>query len=116
MILLQEKGFVSASGEIKKSGTKKTGLILEDNNMALNLDDLLKENLKLIKNAFDKKIVKTYDADTSLLIMFKNVVTFDEDHVIEQLREFVEKEICSQNDKFENIYLVSWSGEICIIC
>ncbi len=116
MILLEEKGSVSAAGKIKKTGTKKTGLELEDNHLAFKHEDLLKYNLKLIKEAFDKKKSKPYGEDTSLLIMFKDDVTFRDDNDIQRLHDFVEVEICRKNTKFQNIYLVSWSGEIYIHC
>jgi len=118
MILLEEKGHVSASGEIKKSGTKKTGLELEDVSMAHNLNDLLQQNLELISDAFKKKNEKPYDENTSLLIMFKDYMFRDEEHFgyVERLKEFIESEICTKNDKFKDIYVLGWSGKILVKC
>ena len=116
MLLLEEKGHVSASGDIIKKGTTKTGLILEDNHVAHNLEDLLNQNFDLIKEVFDKKIKKNYDSNTSLLIMFKDVDMFDEGDELEKLKRFVEEEICKKNDKFEKVHLVSWSGRTYVKC
>lgn len=118
MILLTEKGHVSTFGGIKKSGTKRTGMTLEeDEPTAHSLKDLFQKDIELIKNAFNKKLKKSYDENTSLLIMCRDTTFWDDDlDLITRLENFIETEICAKNDKFKEIYVLGWSGKILVKC
>jgi hypothetical protein len=76
-LILQEQGWAPVSGQIEKSGTKNTGIKLITNSVAKRLDDLLNEQIALIRDALYRNLNKEYENDTALLIMFEDVVSFD---------------------------------------
>jgi len=115
-LMLKEKGYAPASGQIKKTGTKNTGIKVEEELAAKNVDDWLNEQIGLIREALGRKLKKDYEAGTSLLIMFEDVVSFDEEEERNALYEVVEKELGPQSNKhgFNKLYLASWSKRLFI--
>jgi hypothetical protein len=114
--MLKERGYAPASGQIKKTGTKNTGRKLELELVAKNVDDHLREQIDLIRDALGRKLKKDYDLGTSLLIMFEDVVSFDEEEERKVLYSTVEQELgpLSNMHGFSKLYLTSWSKRIFI--
>lgn len=115
-LMLKERGHAPASGQIKKTGTKNTGIKLETELVAKNVDEYLKEQIGLIRDALGRKLKKDYEAGTSLLIMFEDVVSFDEEEERKALYATVEQELgpLSNDHGFTKLYLASWSKRLFI--
>jgi hypothetical protein len=91
-LLLQDQGWAPASGAIEKSGTKNTGIKLKASIEALDFEDVVADQVRLVTEAFERKLNRTFEQSTSLLIMFEDVYIFDDDRAIEKLRKLVEEE------------------------
>lgn len=111
-LMLQEQRWAPASGQIEKSGTKNTGIKLTTNLVAKRVEDLLNEQIVLIRDALDRKLSKKYESDTSLLIMFEDVVAFDEEDQRQELYRVVRDELGPKAEPFVALYLASWSKRI----
>ena len=108
-LMLQEQQWAPASGQIEKTGTKNTGIKLTANLVAKRVDDLLIEQIALIRDALDRKLNKDYESDTALLIMFEDVVAFDEEAQRQELYRVVRDELGPKAKPFSALYVASWS-------
>lgn len=111
-LMLQEQCWAPASGQIEKSGTKNTGIKLTTNLIAKRVEDLLDEQIALIRDALDRKLKKEYENDTALLIMFEDVVAFDEEDQRQELYRVVRDDLGPKAQPFSALYLASWSKRI----
>lgn len=111
-LMLQEQRWAPASGQINKSGTKNTGIKLTPNLASKRVDDLQNEQIDLIRRALDRKLKNEYESDTALLIMFEDVVAFDEEEQRQELYRVMRDELGPKAKPFSVLYLASWSKRL----
>lgn len=74
---LHEDGQVSGFGRITKTGTKRTGLRIEDEPEAISQESLLRLEKRLISEAIERKLAKQYPEGTALVIAFDDIMSYD---------------------------------------
>nr|WP_026736164.1 hypothetical protein [Fischerella sp. PCC 9605] len=111
-LMLQKQGWTPISGPIMKTGTKNTGIELRANIVTRDVEDYQNKQINLIIKALKGKIRKKYESDTSLLIMFWDLIEVNETDVREALYRVVEDELEPRKIPFSALYLASWSKRI----
>jgi len=114
MLLLHREGRAPATGEIKKTGSKKTGIVLEAECIARDADEIFRDQCELIKWAIERKIGKVYEEGTDLLVMFSDAMGFREPVEFEKLKEFINNEMgpLVEPSGLGNLHIVGWSKDI----
>ncbi len=112
MVKLNEEGHANAFGKVKKSGTKHTGLTIEINNEAIEHGELVRKELKRIYEAADRKKRKEYPEGTGLIIICDDYIAFRKPEDIEQLKEYIEKNVLAGMSNFTKIFVIGWSSKI----
>jgi len=104
-LVLSQQGFV-VSGPVNKKGTKKTGLHVSISPKAFELGEIAEGELKRIVDAARRKEAKDYPINTSLIIFFKDDLSFRQVVDYTQLDTFVKKNILNLDLRFSTLYLV----------
>ena len=115
-LMLHKTGRAPATGKISVKVSKDGEYDFEEElPVARDVEQLLEEQLVLISAALDRKYKNDYGSDTVLIVMFEDVLSFRETEEIEKLDELLVNYIRRNGKKFQNIYLHSWSGNVCIM-
>ena len=77
MLKLHEAGQVSGLGQVTKTGTKKTGRVIRVEAEAVSQREVLEKERRIIAEAIERKVDKTYPADTALIIGLDDTMSFD---------------------------------------
>jgi len=110
-LMLQQQGWSPLTGSIKKTGTKNTGIKVEGEIVARDVQDSLNNQIKLINQALHRKLQKDYESNTSLLIMFEDTIAYRVADAKEVLQSFIQDE-WTRITKFSTLYLAGWSQHI----
>jgi len=108
--MIQEYHFAPLSGQINEIGTRKTEIEPRDlakKVFVRDVQDSVNDQIKLIGEALDRKLKKSYERDTSLLIIFDDLITSLEEDAEKQLRDFINAQ-SRIKEKFSTLYLVGW--------
>lgn len=77
MSRLHETGQVSGLGRVFKTGTKKTGQVIKVEAEAVSQEEILAKERRIISEAIERKLEKTYPAQTALLVAFDDTMAHD---------------------------------------
>jgi len=113
-LMLKEQGHAPAFGDIKKTGTKNRGIVIESESIAHSVDEILDSQIDLIRKAVHRKLKNKYENGTELLIMFEDVISFHEPEEWNILKSIMKDELgplACKND-FSSLHLASWSKRI----
>lgn len=118
MRTLQESGQVSGLGRVTKTGTKQSGLHISVENSMVSQAEVLERERNSITAAIERKIPKSYPADTLLLIAFDDTMAFDRPDNISNIEAIVTA-FLPQLKRFHSVALVgtqkgmflSWRSE-----
>ena len=108
--MIQNYGSAPLNGQINKIGTRKTEIELgglAKKVIVRDVQDSVNDQIKLIGEALDRKLKKSYERDTSLLIIFDDLITSLEEDAEKQLRDFINAQ-SRIKEKFSTLYLVGW--------
>ncbi len=111
-LMLVDHGYAPAFGAIQKSGTKRTGIVVSAEPVAIPVDSFLPERFRLIQEAFDKKAAKDYEHGTDLVILFDDIGPFGEPNDQRLLEEFLNERIAPKIGIFRTVTATSWSGRL----
>ena len=106
--MIQKYGSAPLSGQINRNGRKMTDIELESLAKKVSvrsIQDSVDDQMKLIGEALDRKLNKSYERDTSLLIIFDDLIASLEEETKEQLRDFINAQSRIKG-KFSTLYLV----------
>lgn len=79
MLHLEQEGHVSLFGPVRKSGTKKTGISVSVENEAKSHTEVVNRQRTLVQEAIDRKLTRTYEPDTALLVVFDDLIAIRND-------------------------------------
>jgi len=113
-LMIQEKGWAPLSGQVIKRGTKNTGISLDAHLIMRDVEDSLHTQKNLIGKALERKTKKKYDPNTSLLIMFDDIIASHVPNAKEILYQFIQSELGFKPTQFSTLYLVGSSRKICL--
>jgi hypothetical protein len=100
--------------DLKKSGTKARGQLIEARRILTNLGSVKRKSFQMISDAVQRKLEKIYPSDTRLLIAFEDIVIARDEGINDQLHEVVQAATLKRNCPFTHIYLVGLSGRLLI--
>jgi hypothetical protein len=106
--MIQEYGSAPLSGQTNKIGTRKIEIELRDlakKVFVRDVQDSVNDQIKLIGEALDRKLKKSYERDTSLLIIFDDLIASLGEDAEKQLRNFINAQ-SRVKEKFSTLYLV----------
>lgn len=112
-LMIQEKGWAPLSGQVIKRGTQNTGISVDAPLIVRDVEDSLNTQKNLIGKALERKAKKKYDPNTSLLIMFDDLIASHVPDVKEILYQFIQSELEFKAATFSTLYLVGSSGKVC---
>ncbi len=110
MLALKRYGHVSVFGDVRKTGTKHTGITVEVNNQAKSHAEVLATELKRVKEAVYRKVGKAYPANTGLLIVFDDYIAIKDAADLAALKSVL-LEGAQNLSEFRWIGAVGWSGK-----
>lgn len=105
-LILQRNGVVFPTSDIKKKGTKRTGLEVSTKPKAVEVNEIIHDELGRILDAAKRKEGKDYLPNTSLVIKFSDSHRFLEPTVVAQLDRLVKDDIAKLNLNFTTLFLV----------
>jgi len=108
--MIQNYGSAPLNGQINKIGTRKTEIELgglAKKVIVRDVQDSVNDQIKLIGEALDRKLKKSYERDTSLLIIFDDLIASPGEDAEKQLRDFINAQ-SRVKEKFSTLYLVGW--------
>lgn len=108
MVILDRDGGVGMFDEIKKSGTKRTNLVVEAEPRAKRHDKVLDDELTRILEAVQRKKNKQYPANTALVIPFEDFPALSDDRDIKLLDEAICARALPEARQFCWLGLVGW--------
>jgi len=108
MLYLEKEGHVSVFGKVVKTGTQRTGAIIEVEAGMLEQTELISNEIRRIDEAVSRKSSKQYPPNTGLVIMFDDCIGFDSQQVKEQLSEHAQENYLAQLSNFHMVFLVGW--------
>ncbi len=103
---------VSAVGKVTKQGTKKTGITVEVEHVALGDSVIRNKELQRIYNAAERKSKNEYLKNTGLIIMFNDTISFRDSSNIEELKEYMQENVLSLLSNFSKVFIVGNSANI----
>ena len=77
MLKLNESGQVSGLGRVTKRGTKKTGLAVGVELEVVSQQTILEKESRIISEAIERKLGKSYADSTALIIAFDDSMSYD---------------------------------------
>ena len=108
MLQLEEKGSVSTIGEVRKTGTKATGITIEVESIALSHTEVRGNELARVCEAIERKIGKSYPNLTALVVVFDDYISIQDDDDEAALRDAV-SELLPKLEAFSWLAIVGWS-------
>lgn len=91
MRYLHETEEVSGLGKVTKHGTKRTGLSIEVQSEMVSQAEVIERESKLLSDAIERKLAKSYPKNTLLLIAFDDVMAFDRKDNIQRMEVILEQ-------------------------
>ena len=113
MLALHENGHVSALGPVTKTGTKRSGLSIKVDSVAVSQQEVLERESKSVADAISRKIGKPYPENTLLLVAFDDIMAHDREDNIQNIRQAIDSSIISPSN-ISNIVLVGLHKNLCI--
>lgn len=89
MRVLHEQGHVSGLGRVTKSGTQRTGLKIQVEPQAVSQAEVLQRERTCVVQALERKLGKSYPANTLLLVGFNDEMAHDRPDNIANLESAV---------------------------
>lgn len=95
MLSLHEKGQVSGLGRVLKTGSLNSRLTVKVEHELISQSDVLAKERKIVSEAIERKLAKSYPANTALIIGFDDTMSFDRSdniaNIHDTLAEFGER-------------------------
>jgi hypothetical protein len=91
MQTLQETGHVSGLGPITTKGTERSGQLIKIAAVMVSQQEVLEKERKIISEAIERKLHKTYPAHTALIIVFDDTMSFDRKDNIANIENVLER-------------------------
>ncbi len=110
MLALERDGHVNTLGNVRKKGTKRSGITVEVENEAKWHSEVLSSELKRVKEAIDRKAGKSYPDHTGLLIVLDDYVAIQDEKGIATLQSVLQ-ESAEKLNGFCWIGAIGWSGK-----
>ena len=112
---LDKTGSVSGTGGVIITGTKASGnQTVTFKNIAVSHDGIKAEQKELILKVVRKKSQKEYPANTMLIVGFLDNISFKTDEDISELKLFMQDELSPIVSNFTGLFLVGFSGKVCL--
>ena len=111
MLALQRDGHVNVLGNVRKKGTKRTGITVEVKNEAKQHNEVLAIELERIKEAVNRKVGKPYPQNSGLLVVFDDYIAIKDEDDVAALKEVL-RDGGRKLNEFCWIGAVGWSGKI----
>jgi hypothetical protein len=90
MLTLHESGHVSGLGRVSKTGTRKTGRVIEVEYEAVSQAEVLERERKAISEAIQCKLAKSYPTGTALVIAFDDTMSYDRADNLANIRDAIQ--------------------------
>lgn len=113
MLALHENGNVSALGPVSKTGTKRSGLCIKVDSIAVSQQEVLERESKRIGDAIARKLGKPYPKNTLLLVAFDDIMAHDREDNINNIRESIDRSI-TVSSNISEIVVVGLHNNLCI--
>jgi hypothetical protein len=110
---LHETGSVNSLGEVRKSGTKTTGIVFDVDDNMVSQSEILQKEARLVEDAIKRKLGKQYPSNTLLLIAFNDEMAFDREDNIQNLKKVIDRYLPHMN-MFCQVALVGTSKRLLI--
>lgn len=92
MFVLHETGQVSGLGRVTKTGTRKTRRDVTVEHECVSQADVIAKERRIFAEAVERKLAKSYPANTALIIGFDDTMSFDRSdniaNILDMLAEF----------------------------
>ena len=115
MLALDRDGHVPVLGDVKKSGTKATGIKIEVENVAKGCEEVVASELGRIEVALRRKSDKTYPSDCGLIVVFDDYISMRHGDDKAKLRDLVQR-LLPELSVFRLVSAVGWSARTFIAC
>lgn len=109
MLVLERNGHVNMLGDVRKTGTKHTGITVEVENEAKDHRKVLAAEIERIREAINRETGKSYPKGTGLLVVFDDYIAIKDDYDVAALREVL-REGAKKLKEFCWVGAVGWSG------
>lgn len=114
-LFLEREGWAPGpSHDVKKSGTKARGIVVEAGRTLASFEAVKRKSFELISDAIQRKLKKKYPPDIRLLVAFEDLAIAGSDDINAQLYEVIQVATQERVCPFTHIYLVGLSRKLLI--
>lgn len=108
MLHLEQEGHVSLFGPVRKSGTKKIGISVSVESEAKSHTEVVNSQRTLVQEAIDRKLTKTYEPDTALLVVFDDAIAIRNDSDCGVFRNLLLENRATLLGRFAWVGVIGW--------